>query len=167
MFVKFGEPAGLFTGFEELGKTVSDMTEWEVDRRSHRMTLPQWIIHLRGEKVTADRVDRPLPGTEIARWKQVFQRVILLHFHLCPHVSLPLSFNSGLVLSSLKACPHTPSSSLCSVSRLLARCSPTKMHTHTKIHTRTQKILPTALKLCIRRCLVWLHLQHQPYIRGK
>ncbi len=87
--------------------------------------------------MTADRADWPLPGPEITRPKQVFQRVILFlpplpplsPPSLSPHISLPLFFNSGLVLSSLKACPHTPSSLLCSLNRLLARCSPTKTHT--------------------------------------
>lgn len=54
---------------------------------------------------------------------------------LCPHFSLssslststflPLSFNWGLVVSSLKACPHIPTSSLRALDHLLPTCRPT------------------------------------------
>lgn len=78
--------------------------------------------------MTADRTDWPLPQAEITRVKQIFRE-------LCPHFSLssslststflPLSFNWGLVVSSLKACPHIPTSSLRALDHLLPTCRPT------------------------------------------
>lgn len=66
---------------------------------------------------------------------------------LPPHISLPLSFDSGLVLSSLKACPHTPNSSLCSLNRLLARCSPNQnTHTDKKLHTQRDNNTPRCIE---------------------
>ena len=118
-------------------------------------------------QVTDGRAGWPLPGTETTT--QVSQRVILLLLSLLflpPHTSLPY-FSWGLVLSSLKACPHTPCSSLCSLNRSLARCSPNR-NTHTGKHTQrdsdTPRCTDTHLSVvvqcdCIR--------PHQPYIRGK
>lgn len=138
---------------ERLSQKVSLMGKWEADIHSNCDISPREHIIEKG-KVTARRVDWPLPGTEITGPKQVFQSVIFLLFSLVfllyVYLFLPLSFNSGLVLSSLKACPHAPSSSHCSLNRSLARCFPseTRAKKHTQKNNNTPRSMETHLHIC-------------------
>lgn len=148
--------------------------EWEAGINSHKMTFPQRNIKLGREKsdswqsrLTSARDGDCETETGIPKRSSPPPLSFFSPLSLSPHIFQPFSFNSGLVLSSLKACPHTPSSSLCSLNRLPARCSPTKTHTNTHTHTERQQYSTLLWNTLTPRCSVWLHLRHQPYIRGK
>lgn len=120
---------------------------------SHKMTFPLSKLDLSGKSVgwlsglTSASGGNCRTGTNIPQCSSPHSFLLLL-----------LSFTSSPVLSSLKACPHTPCSSLCSLSRFLARCSTVKnTHGDVGVGFSATRNNPN------RRCFERLHLPKQPF----